>query len=862
MSARRGEWVINQPRATSSPVRHVLLLLLASAGLWLWNYGLWDLEGPDEGRYVQIAKELLSGSNWLVLTVNGEPYAEKPPLAFWMIAASLKLFGGEVSAWSARLPSVLAGIFTVLLVFDIGRVRWNVRAGFAAGLILLSVPLFALQTPTARLDILFTAWITLSAWAWLTSPAENRTSRLTPRRAVLFWVALAGAFFTKGPLALVVLFGMLLGESWRSHSWRPWRSVYPLPGLAALALLIVGWFAAQSSAVGGELVRREIAVGAWQRFMNGDHVEPVWYYVKTVLGEGFMPWLFFLVPALIFLWRRRGEGLPEGIRPLLCWLAAVLIVLHLSPGKRSYYLLPAIPAMALITAWFIDRHFLDRPLSLRLKLLFGTLGVALSMALPGAAVVFEVFEDRLQAELFIVGYMQYAFMVAILLIMIAAAVSFLRRRTAWRAVAMLAVLVLSLEMFYASVVNTARNTRRSTRPFASVVNALMKADETRVGAVGRADNPEYHVYGRYRVLPIELEGGEPASLDILPRLLVARRDSEQLERVRRADRYEQILALQADDDQLLVFREASHSTLTPPQEAGLPLRFAIAGDTGVGDEWDQERLIKQMEKVHAEKPFDAFFLLGDNLYGHDPFPIAITERFVLPFSTFIRDEVPFYATLGNHDNDHPDRIESELHFPLFNMNGTDHYTETFGDDLLTLFVLNSVKLEDGEWEQRDWFARVLAESDARWKVLILHHPMVASRAASGPETLIFHGLRSLIAQPGGVDVVFAGHNHLYERQAPVDGVWHITVGASGKLEEDDPFQPDPYRLAGYMDGLSFGYMDVDREKIRFYAVSEYGDLLDEFEIRKDETPQEESERIVAHRDSMTYQFPPAFPFSP
>src|SRR5688572_28518224 len=85
--------------ASSSVRRDLLILSLLCAVTFWWNYGLWDLWGPDEGRYVQIARELLGRSNWFLLTVHGESYDQKPPLPFWLFAWMLKLGHGAVNVW-------------------------------------------------------------------------------------------------------------------------------------------------------------------------------------------------------------------------------------------------------------------------------------------------------------------------------------------------------------------------------------------------------------------------------------------------------------------------------------------------------------------------------------------------------------------------------------------------------------------------------------------------------------------------------------------------------------------------------------------------------------------------------------------
>lgn len=819
---------LSSPLLPAASRGYLFTLLLAAGLLWGWNYGLWDLEGPDEGRYVQVAKELYGRSDWLRLTVNGEAYKEKPPLPFWMIAGSMKLGGGEVSAWTARLPSVLAGLLTVLLVFDIGRARWNARAGFLAGLVLLTAPLFARQIPSARLDGLFTAWITLTAWAWLTAPPAMENSRLSAWRAAIFWTALAGAFFTKGPLALVAMLGMLLGESWRSRSWAPWRSVWPLVGVLMLIALIGGWLASQYAVGGADFVRKQISTGTLGRILNGSHENPVWYYAVTLLEDVFHPWLVFLAAALVSLWRERKRPLPEGLRPLLFWIAAVLLILHVSSGKRTQYLLPVLPAMALITGWYIDARVLDRALPRWARGIAIALAGLLAVTFAASAVFTLMGKELLWPHDF---YLEprHAAIAAVLFASAGVTTCMLfRRRSAWMLVMALAALTLSVEIFYASIVNTARNLRRSSWTFSRTVEGMLPAGETVVGALGRAENPRFHVYGHYGVLPLDPRDDKFEWDDTMPRLLVARaEDSRFIDQARDLGGYRILGTVEADGEPLTLM------TATEEQaEAELyvvPLRLAVAGDTGT-DSGEQRDIVRQMMVRHAERPLGAVLLLGDNLYGDEPFRFAFRRRYVEPFEPLIRAGIPFYAALGNHDGE-GGRREGEICAPLFRMEGSDYYTRTLGDNLITLIALNSETLREGDRAQLVWFEKALRASTSAWTVVILHRPVQASLIAEGGDDKIHELIREDLAGPWAPDLVLSGHNHLYERRLPVAGVHHLTTGSGGKLDDDEIFPEDHGRAAGYNERRSFVTLDVYPDRIEGEAIAEDGEVVDRFTLQ-------------------------------
>lgn len=819
-----------RPETTTRSVLflYISMLLAGACALWAWNYGLWDLEGPDEGRYVQVAKELLGRSNWLLLTVNGEPYDQKPPLPFWILAGMLRLSGGEVSAWAMRLPSVLAGIAAVLLVFDIGRARWGARAGFLSGLILLTAPLFARQTATARLDVMFTAWITLSAWAWLSAPASQMNSRLSPGRLGVFWLGLAGAFFTKGPLALIAVLGMLLGESWRSRSWSAWRSTRPLIGLPLVLALIGSWLWSQDVLAGERFVEHQLATGTIERLLEGAHESPPWYYALTLFEDVFYPWLFFLAPGLVYFWRNRREGLPEGTRPLIFWILPTLLVLHVATGKRTQYLLPILPAMALLTGWFIDRHFMDRALpAWAYRLTWVGIGL-LTLLLGGAIAVLVQYQARLWEQDFLVVTEHVVIAGIILIVFLLASLPLAWRRTPGAIIGVLALMTMSVEIFYAGVVNTARNQRRSSYAFSSTVDGLLLPGESEVGAVGKADRSRYHVYGHYTVRPVSSKGSDFATRTDLPRLLVARvQDEEELGEVKASGRFETITGMEADGEELVLLGEKAPESGVRAR-AGLPLRFSMLGDTGVKYP-DQQKVVEQMLAVHRERPLEAVILLGDNLYEEDPFPLSFQQRFLQPFAPLIREQVPFYACLGNHDVKPRDKFEGELNSPLLHMEGRRYYSQTFGDDLITFFFLDTETLSD-EPEQVDWFKKAVAASTSRWKVLALHKPLLATDISHGGDEDSYVALQKTLEGPEGIDLVLSGHNHLYERRHAVRGVVHVTAGAGGKIEDEGPLPEDSGRAAGYLDALSFAWMDVSPESIQLHALNENGEKIDEHEI--------------------------------
>ena len=190
--------VQGKAESRSAQFKPLLVLLALGVVLWVCTCGLWDVRGPDEGRYTQVARELLQRHNWLVLTVQGHPYDQKPPLAFWFFALALKIAGG-VNTWALRMPGVLAALGTIALTYGIALQRWGTRAAFFAGLFLLAAPAFIDDAPAVELNMLY-AFFTIAALAvWLQFEFVNPDSRLPWARAALFWLCVAAAFFCERP---------------------------------------------------------------------------------------------------------------------------------------------------------------------------------------------------------------------------------------------------------------------------------------------------------------------------------------------------------------------------------------------------------------------------------------------------------------------------------------------------------------------------------------------------------------------------------------------------------------------------------------------------------------------------------------
>ncbi|MBL0485867.1 ArnT family glycosyltransferase [Aeromonas caviae] len=370
----------------------LIALVVLGAGL-----GLRDPWPADEPRFALIAREMVESGQWLFPMRGGELYPDKPPLFMWGIAIGYVLTGSIKVAF--LLPSLLSGLLTILLVWDLGRRLWNPAVGFMAGLLLLFTVQFTLQAKTAQIDALATAFITLGLYGFL----RFLLCEGGWRWYWLGWFAAGLGVITKGVGVLALL--VLLPALWthrsqiRAAPLSAWLKA--LLGPLAMALAMGLWLVPMLEAVtrSGDplllayrdniLLRQTVTryTSAWH------HVKPFWYYLISVIPPFWLP-LSLLLPWLVVAWRRAIRAQDRRILLLLGYLVLVVLFFSCSPGKRGVYITPGTPALALLTAPFIG--------TLLVRVWPGRLLAGLGWLLGGAGLVGALvlaFSDRVASRL-------------------------------------------------------------------------------------------------------------------------------------------------------------------------------------------------------------------------------------------------------------------------------------------------------------------------------------------------------------------------------------------------------------------------------------------------------------------------------
>jgi 4-amino-4-deoxy-L-arabinose transferase-like glycosyltransferase len=378
----------------------VLLMAGFCAFLFFYGLGQFGLIGADEPRYAQVAREMFERHDWITPVLGGHAWLEKPPLYYWQAMVVFSLFG--VSDVAARLPAAIDATLLVIAVYLFFR-KFRRGVEVDAALITASCAGVIGYARAASMDIALAAAFSIGLMAWWAWRESGKRIYLA-----LFYGFMALAMLAKGPVApflaaaVIMLFALAVRES------RLVLRTFWLPGILLFCAIALPWYAAVQLR-NPQFFREFILEHNLARFSSDlyHHRQPFWYYIP-VTALAFLPWTVFVIVATVqplrISWAERRLVSPE---PDLewqfsmfacCWLAVPVMFFSFSQSKLPGYILPSIPAGAVLLAEYLRRQLIEedqKDVSKGLVLLHSLLAAA--PIIPSLLIAYLVTERRLPA---------------------------------------------------------------------------------------------------------------------------------------------------------------------------------------------------------------------------------------------------------------------------------------------------------------------------------------------------------------------------------------------------------------------------------------------------------------------------------
>lgn len=329
----------------------ILLLALIYALLWFGTLNYRHLIPSDEGRYAEMAREMLVTGDWVTPRYNGYKYFEKPPLQVWATALAFKAFG--IGDWQARLWTALTGFLTIIAVGLTSAKLYGSRAGFLSATVLASSPMWIISGHMNSLDMGLSAFLVAALCSLLL--AQSSQSKSSTRHWMwLCWTFMALATLSKGLIGGAIPAMVLIAYSFTNWDWKIWKRLHIVSGMLLFLVITAPWFllVAQRNP---EFLEFFFIHEHLQRFTQNAHSRtgPVYYFIP-LLVVGFLPWVMQLSGAFRKAWRTRCRDFSSSWL-LACWSAVIFAFFSASHSKLPGYIIPIFPALAMLVGIKLDQ---------------------------------------------------------------------------------------------------------------------------------------------------------------------------------------------------------------------------------------------------------------------------------------------------------------------------------------------------------------------------------------------------------------------------------------------------------------------------------------------------------------------------
>ena len=342
---------MNEAQRTRQTVAGLLLL---SFLLYFWDLGQIPFYSYEESKEALIVWEMVNGGDWILPLRNGTELPLKPPLFHWF-GALIALLSGRVNEFAVRSPSAFFGTGAVLVTFFFGQALWNWRVGLLSALILATSPEWVRWAVNARSDMVMVFFLTAACMTFFRFWQEPATCR---RLIYLFYLSVGLATLAKGPLGLILPGLIVLFALGVTRELRFLGQMRLVEGALIVSLIAASWYLLAVWQGGTEFFRRQILDENVFRFLDSDQGGPsrdhAFYYYVPALCAGMFPWSLFFPALGHFLYRSRAELRDKKFLYLVVWSVTGLVFFSLASGKRTNYILPLYPAVALLLAVWWD----------------------------------------------------------------------------------------------------------------------------------------------------------------------------------------------------------------------------------------------------------------------------------------------------------------------------------------------------------------------------------------------------------------------------------------------------------------------------------------------------------------------------
>lgn len=351
---------INSPKIALNFMIGCLIIVIFCGLLYIPSSLGRSLHYQDELRYTEVAREMYVNGNWWILNYGGLPYTQKPPLYFWLLNFSRMVFR-SYSTIAMVLPSVIAAIILVLLVFKFSTAFMDLKYALLSGFILATTGLFYGLAIFVRMDMLMSLFITCSLWSFYRGYHEQN-EKIKAKYYMLIYLFTTAAVLVKGPYGLLMPLTVIPVFLIANRDFKEFKKLKLIPGFGLLASVFLLWVGIVFISGGRDYAYQLFVVQTLGRAKDSfAHAQPFYYYFQY-FPLVLLPWTFFLLSYFVGLVKNRHYSKESTF--LLSWLLAPLFLFSCFSGKLAIYLLPIIPPAAILVGYLI-REVLEGKFNLR-----------------------------------------------------------------------------------------------------------------------------------------------------------------------------------------------------------------------------------------------------------------------------------------------------------------------------------------------------------------------------------------------------------------------------------------------------------------------------------------------------------------